>query len=85
MKLAIANLLTLRTSTYQVVEHTLVQLPLIWSALPKLLVVVLQARPVLSELRKAVLIYILDPIRTVSREQTKLFVSRLLQSWLPQP
>lgn len=47
--------------TYQVVEHTLVQRPLPFPALPQLLVAVVQALPVLAELSQAVLVDILQP------------------------
>ena len=46
--------------TYKVVEYTLVQLPLCRSALPELLVVVVQALPMLTELLQTVLVNILD-------------------------
>lgn len=39
--------------TYQVLKHTLVQLPLSRTALPELLVVVFKACPVLAELFQA--------------------------------
>lgn len=47
--------------TYQVVEHTLVQRPLEFPALPQLLVAVVQAFPVLAELGQAVLVDVLQP------------------------
>jgi hypothetical protein len=47
--------------TYQVVEHTLVQRPLPFPALPQLLVAVVQAFPVLAELSQAVLVDVLQP------------------------
>lgn len=42
-----------RDMTHQVVENTLVQLPLIGAALPKLMVVVLETCPVGAELLQA--------------------------------
>jgi len=47
--------------TYQVVEHTLVQRPLPFPALPQLLVAVIQTLPVLAELSQAVLVDVLQP------------------------
>lgn len=49
-----------KKSSYQIVENTLVELPFCWPALPELLVVVVQALPMLSELRQTMLIDILD-------------------------
>lgn len=49
--------------TYQVVEHALVQLPFVLAALPELVVVVVEALPVLAELVKAVLVDIVNPKR----------------------
>lgn len=49
-----------KAGTYQVVKDTLVELPLGWAALPKLLVVVIKARPVFAELRETVLVDVLD-------------------------
>jgi len=45
---------------FQVVEDTFVQLPFCRSALPELLVVVVQAGPVLSKFRQAVLVHVLN-------------------------
>jgi hypothetical protein len=50
-------------ATYQVIENTLVQLPLGLTALPQLLVVVLKTLPVLAELFQAVLVDVLDPVQ----------------------
>lgn len=47
---------------YQVIEYTLVELPLQRSALPELLVVVVEAGPVLAELSQAVLIYVVETV-----------------------
>jgi hypothetical protein len=49
--------------TYQIVKHTLVQLPLGLAALPELLVVVLEALPVFPEFLKAVLVDVFDPVQ----------------------
>lgn len=46
---------------YQVVVNTLVELPLSRAALPKLLVAVVKALPVLAELGQAVCVDVLDP------------------------
>lgn len=54
---------TLRLSwahTYQLVEHTLVQPPLLRPAVPELLVVVLEALPMATELVKALLVDVAD-------------------------
>ena len=48
--------------TYQVVEHALVERPLELPALPQLLVVVVEALPVLAELGQAVLVHVIQPI-----------------------
>lgn len=48
--------------TYQIVKYTFVKLPLGGSALPELLIVVVQACPVLSELLQTVLIYVFKSI-----------------------
>lgn len=47
--------------TYQVVKNTLVQRPLKLPALPELLVVVVEAFPVLAELGQAVLVDVVQP------------------------
>ncbi len=44
--------------TYQVIEDTFIELPLIRPALPELLVIIIEAGPVLSELLKAVFVNI---------------------------
>lgn len=49
-------------STYQIVKYTLVQRPFPPPALPQLLIVVVEALPVLAELLKAGLVDILEPI-----------------------
>jgi hypothetical protein len=51
--------------TYQVVEYTLVERPLELPALPQLLVVVVEALPVLAELCQAVLVHVVQPIAPV--------------------
>ena len=48
--------------TYQVVEHALVERPLKLPALPQLLVVVVEALPVLAELCQAVLVHVVQPV-----------------------
>lgn len=50
-----------RCRTYQVVENALVQGPLELPALPELLVVVVEALPVLAELGQAVLVDVVQP------------------------
>jgi hypothetical protein len=55
----------LSLATYQVVENALVQRPLELPALPKLLVVVVEALPVLAELCQAVLVDVLQPVLQV--------------------
>lgn len=56
---------------YQVVVNTLVELPLSRAALPKLLVAVVKALPVLAELGEAVCVDVLDPRVAVSIPSTK--------------
>jgi len=58
---------SLPSSTYQVVEHTLVQRPLKLPALPQLLVVVVEALPVLAELCQAVLVHVVQPVASVRK------------------
>jgi hypothetical protein len=58
------------TKTYQLVEHTLVQPPLLGPAVPELLVVVLKALPVGAELVEAVVVDVLDPAGVSVREIT---------------
>jgi hypothetical protein len=48
--------------TYQVVEHALVQRSLELPALPELLVVVVEALPVLAELCQAVLVHVVQSV-----------------------
>jgi hypothetical protein len=48
------------TDTYQLLENALVQPPLFRPAVPELLVVVLKALPVGSELRETVLVDVFD-------------------------
>ena len=50
---------------YQVVEHALVEGPLELPALPQLLVVVVEALPVLAELCQAVLVHVVQPVAPV--------------------
>jgi len=66
--------------SHQVVKDTFVQLPLSWSALPELLVVVIQAGPVLAEFCKAVFVYVFYTVqhRNVSSELCN------TQSFLPR-
>jgi hypothetical protein len=51
---------TVMTDTYQLLENALVQPPLFRPAVPELLVVVLKALPVGSELRETVLVDVFD-------------------------
>ena len=51
---------------YQAVKDTFVQLPLLYSAIIQMMVEVLQALPVLSELGEAVLVDILDAVLNIS-------------------
>lgn len=53
-------------ATYQVVEYAFVQAPLSWSALPQLLVVVVQALIMGAELLKAGLVDVLNTAVDVS-------------------
>jgi hypothetical protein len=46
---------------YQVIKDAFVELPFSWSALPELLIVVIQTCPVFSELAEAVLVDVFDP------------------------
>lgn len=48
-------------TTYQVVENALVQRPFEFPALPQLLVVVVEAFPVLAEFSQAVLVHVFQP------------------------
>lgn len=45
---------------FQVVENTFVQLPFSWSALPELLIVVVEASPVLAEFLQTMLVDIFN-------------------------
>jgi hypothetical protein len=51
--------------TYQVVKHALVERPLELPALPQLLVVVIEALPVLAELCQAVLVHVVQSVLPV--------------------
>jgi hypothetical protein len=51
---------------YQVIKDTFVELPFSWSALPQLLIVVIKASPVLSELFQAVFVHIRDTVERLS-------------------
>jgi hypothetical protein len=48
--------------TYQVVENTFIELPLCRSALPELLVIVVETGPVFAEFSEAVLIHVFDAV-----------------------
>jgi hypothetical protein len=61
-------------STYQLLKNALVQSPLLRPAVPELLVVVLQALPVGSELREAVLVDVLDAAMSVSVAPSHLYL-----------
>lgn len=58
--------------TYQVLKDTLVQLPLRRSALPQLVVVVLQASPVAAELLEARLVDVVDNAAGAARDPPSL-------------
>lgn len=47
---------------FQIIKHAFVELPFHRSALPQLLIIVIETGPVFAELFKAVLIDILDPV-----------------------
>lgn len=51
---------------YHVVKDTFVELPFCGSALPELLVIVVKAGPVFSEFCQAVLVHVLDPVKSSS-------------------
>jgi hypothetical protein len=53
--------------TYQIVVHTLVELPLRRTTLPQLMVPVVQALPVLAELGQAVGVDVLDTVHESAR------------------
>jgi len=44
---------------FQVIENTFVELPFKWSALPELLIVVVEAGPVFAEFDEAVLVHVI--------------------------
>lgn len=67
-----------RHRTYQVVEHTLVQSSLLLPALPKLLVVVFQALPVIPKYVEAVRIDVLQPVH--SHRKLRCHIKGLLKS-----
>lgn len=66
-----------QTHTHQLVEHALVQPPLLRSAVPELLVVVLKALPVRAELVKALLVNVADAAKCQHFSQTFGFWSSL--------
>jgi hypothetical protein len=59
----------------QVVENTLVQGPLELPALPKLLIVVVEALPVLAELYQAVLVHVIQSVSLVSERSSSCAIS----------
>jgi hypothetical protein len=50
------------TGPYQLIEDTFVELPFLLSALPELLIVVVEAGPVFTKFCKAVCVYVFDPV-----------------------
>ena len=64
--------------TYHVVKNALVQLPFSRAALPQLVVAVVQAFPVFSELCQAVCVDVLKPIHPSGSAPRQLFQPRLV-------
>jgi hypothetical protein len=68
-------------TAYQVIKDAFIELPFSRSALPELLIVVIQACPVFSEFSEAVLIDIFDPVASlVSKRSSTPKANRMLFS-----
>ena len=59
--------LTTRPKTHQLLKHALVERFLDLATLPELLIVVVEAQPVLPELLQTVLVHIVQTVRTGQR------------------
>ena len=51
-----------KCSFYQVIKDTFIKLPFLWTALPKLLIIVIKAGPMLAKLGEAVFVDIFDSV-----------------------
>lgn len=71
--------------TYRVLENTLVQLPLGRSALPQLVVVIVEALPVGTELLQAGLVDIVDAVRVPVVSIHAVVPSQVVESRVDRP
>ena len=51
-----------REFSYQVVEYALIQFPFLWSALPELLIIVVETSPVFPKFLETVLVYVFNSV-----------------------